>query len=113
MLLPEQGHLLRIFVAESDKYDGIPLHVWIVRQAKEHGLAGATVIRGAEGFCGNSEIHTSKILTLANDMPIIIEVVDTLDKIDSFIPLVEHAIKKGLITVEDVSVRLYRNGNES
>jgi PII-like signaling protein len=112
MSLPEKGHLLRIFVAESDKYDGTPLHAWIVRQAKKHGLAGATVIRGVEGFCGKSEIHTNKILTLASDMPMIIEVVDTLDKIDSFIPLVDHAINKGLITVEDVNVRLYRDGND-
>jgi len=110
MALPQKGHLLRIFVAESDKHETTPLHEWIVRKAKEEGLAGATVIRGIEGFTSGGTIHTGKILTLASDMPIIIEIIDTLEKIDNFLPVIDHAIRKGLITVEDVDIRLYRSG---
>jgi len=112
MTLPEKGHLLRIFVAESDKHERTPLYEWIVRKAKEHGLAGATVIKGVEGFCADGEIHTGKILTLSTDMPMIIEIVDTLEKIDRFIPVIDTAIEKGLITVEDVNIRLYRSGKK-
>lgn len=112
MVLPDKGHLLRIFIGESDKHKGIPLYEWIVKMAKENGLAGATVIRGLEGFGAHSRIHTSKILRLSEDLPIIIEIVDTLEKIENFIPLIDDSIKEGLATVEKVDIRFYRCGEK-
>jgi PII-like signaling protein len=112
-MLPEQGHLLRIFIGESDKYEGKPLFEWIVQKAREEGLAGATVIRGIEGFGASSRIHTAKILRLSEDMPIIIEIVDVLDKIERFIPLIDKAIRDGLATIEKVEIRFYRSGGGS
>lgn len=110
MVLPEQGHLLRIFIGESDKYNGKPLYEWIVQKARETGVAGATVVRGIEGFGAHSRIHTSKILRLSEDLPVIIEIVDTLDKIDKFIPLIDDAIDEGMATIEKVEIRFYRSG---
>ena len=109
-MLPEEGHLLRIFIGENDKFEGKPLYEWIVQKAKESGLAGATVIRGIEGFGASSRIHTTKILRLSDDMPIIIEIVDVLEKIEKFIPLIDGAIREGLATVEKVEIRFYRSG---
>ncbi len=110
MVLPEQGHLLRIFIGESDKHEGMPLFQWIVRKAREHGLAGATVVRGLEGFGAHSRVHTAKILRLSIDLPIIIEIVDTIEKIDGFLPVIDAAIPEGLATVEKVQIRFYRGG---
>jgi PII-like signaling protein len=110
MMLPEEGHLLRIFVGESDKHEGTPLYEWIVRQAREHGLAGATVLRGVEGFGAHSRLHTAKILRLSEDLPMVIEIVDTKDKIEAFLPVVDGAIPEGLATLEKVQIRLYRSG---
>jgi len=112
MVLPEKGHLLRIFIGESDRYHGVPLYEWIVNKARENGLAGATVLRGLEGFGAHSRIHSSKILRLSDDLPIIIEIVDTLDKIDNFIPIIDEAIEEGLATVEKVDIRFYRSGKK-
>jgi hypothetical protein len=108
MVLPEEGHLLRIFIGESDKHDGVPLYEWIVKKAREQHLAGATVLRGIEGFGAHSRIHTSKILRLSQDLPIVIEIVDTLEKIEHFIPIIDDAINEGLATVEKVAIRFYR-----
>lgn len=110
MMLPENGHLLRIFVGENDKHQGMPLFEWIVRQAREKGLAGATVLRGLEGFGAHSRIHTTKILRLTEDLPLVIEIVDTKEKIEDFLPLIDDAIQEGLATLEDVQIRLYRSG---
>lgn len=110
MVLPEQGHLLRIFIGESDKYNGKPLYEWIVQKARENGIAGATVVRGIEGFGAHSRIHTSKILRLSEDLPVIIEIVDTLEKIDNFIPLIDNAVEEGMATIEKVQIRFYRSG---
>jgi uncharacterized protein len=110
MMLPEEGHLLRIFVGESDRHDGTPLYEWIVRKAREHGLAGATVLRGVEGFGAHSRLHTAKILRLSEDLPIVIEIVDTKEKIEAFLPTVDAAILEGLATLERVQIRLYRSG---
>jgi hypothetical protein len=110
MALPEQGHLLRIFIGESDKHDGMPLYEWIVKTARENGIAGATVLRGLEGFGARSRIHTSKILRLSEDLPIVIEIVDTLEKIEKFIPIVDENIEEGLATIEKVQIRFYRSG---
>ena len=110
MILPKEGKLLRVFIGENDKYEGLPLYEWIVRQAREQGLAGATVLRGLEGFGAHSRLHTAKILRLSNDLPIVVEIVDTEEKIESFLPLIDAAIVEGLATVERVEVRFYRSG---
>lgn len=113
MILPEDGYLLRIFIGESDRYQGKPLHEWLVLQAREAGLAGATVLRGIEGFGAHSRLHTAKILRLSEDLPIVVEIVDALDKIEAFLPTVDAAISEGLATVERVKVRFYRSGSGS
>lgn len=110
MTLPDEGKLLRIFIGENDKHKGLPLFEWIVRMAREHGLAGATVLRGLEGFGARSRLHTAKILRLSSDLPVIIEIVDTEEKIETFLPLIDDAIAEGLATVEKVEVRFYRSG---
>ena len=84
-MLPKDGQLLRIFIGESDRYEHRPLYEWIVRKARADGMAGATVLRGMEGFGADSRMHTAKILRLSQDLPIIIEIVDTKEKIQNFI----------------------------
>lgn len=113
MTLPEQGHLLRIFVGEGDRHEGRPLYEWIVRQARDEGLAGATVLRGLEGFGAHSRMHTAKVLRLSTDLPIVIEIVDTREKIEAFLPIVDGVITEGLATLEKVEIRLYRSGDDS
>jgi PII-like signaling protein len=108
MTLPRDGRLLRIFIGESDRHEGLPLYEWLVRKARERGLAGATVLRGLEGFGANSRLHTAKILRLSSDLPIVVEIVDTTEKIEAFMPLVDDAVREGLATLEPVEVRLYR-----
>ncbi len=110
MGLPKQGKLLRIFIGESDRHDGIPLYEWIVREARRQGLAGATVLRGLEGFGARSRLHTAKILRLSADLPIVIEIVDAEDRIDEFLRAIDHAIGEGLATLEKVDVIFYRSG---
>ena len=110
MVLPEDGHLLRIFIGESDRHDGLPLYEWIVLRAREQGLAGATVLRGIEGFGAHSRLHTAKILRLSEDLPIVLEFVDTREKIEAFLPIIDDAIPEGLATLEKVSIRFYRSG---
>lgn len=110
MTLPEEGHLLRVFIGESDKHDGKPLYEWLVLKARERGLAGATVLRGIEGFGAHSRLHTTKILRLSQDLPIVVEIVDTREKIEAFLPLIDGAIKEGLATLEKVQIRFYRSG---
>jgi PII-like signaling protein len=110
MTLPKEGSLLRIFIGESDRHAGMLLYEWIVRTAREHGLAGATVLRGVEGFGARSRIRTAKILDLSMDLPIVVEIVDTLEKIDAFLPLIDDAISDGMATVERVQIRFYRTG---
>ncbi len=110
MVLPKQGHLLRIFIGETDRHEGMPLFEWIVRKARQHGLAGATVLRGLEGFGANSLVHTAKILRLSTDLPIVIEIVDRQEKIEAFLPVIDDAIQEGLATLEKVEIRFYRSG---
>ncbi|RLA24093.1 MAG: DUF190 domain-containing protein [Gammaproteobacteria bacterium] len=110
MTLPDEGKLLRIFIGESDKHEGLPLFEWIVRKAREQGLAGATVLRGLEGFGAQSRLHTAKILRLSSDLPVIIEIVDTEEKIETFLPLIDEAIDEGLATVAKVAVWFYQSG---
>lgn len=113
MMLPSEGKLLRIFVGESDKHQGRPLYEWIVRTAREQGLAGATVLRGLEGFGANSRLHTAKILRLSTDLPIVVEIIDTEEKIQAFLPAVDDAIGEGLATLENVEIRFYRSRQSS
>jgi uncharacterized protein len=108
MQLPEDGYLLRILVGESDKHGHHPLYEAIVLKAREHGLAGATVLRGVMGFGKHSIVHTAKILRLSEDLPMVIEIVDSLEKIDSFLPLLDEMITDGLVTLEKVRVIQYR-----
>jgi PII-like signaling protein len=112
MKIPERGKLLRIFVGESDRREGKPLHEAIVHAARERGLAGATVLRGFLGFGANSRIHSAKILRLSTDLPIVIEIVDAEEKIDAFLPDLDGMIGEGLVTVENVTVVLYRHGGD-
>ncbi len=110
MTLPNEGKLLRIFIGENDKHAGLPLYEWIVRTAREQGLAGATVLRGMEGFGAHSRLHTAKILRLSSDLPVIVEIIDSEEKIEAFLPVIDEAIAEGLATVEKVEVRFYRSG---
>jgi PII-like signaling protein len=110
MKIPEDGCLLRIFIGESDRWHGQPAHEAIVREAKETGLAGATVLRGVIGFGAHSRLHTYKILRLSEDLPIVIEIVDAQDKIDAFLPRIDEIVQEGMITMEPVRVIKYRAG---
>ncbi len=113
IILPKDGKLLRIFIGESDQREGLPLYEWLVRQAREQGLAGATVLRGLEGFGAHSRLHTAKLLRLSSDLPIVVEIVDTAEKIETFLLLVDEAVEEGLATVEKVEVHLYRSGKSA
>jgi len=109
MHLPEEGSLLRIFIGESDKHEHKPLYEWIVLQAREQGLAGATVLRGIMGFGANTRvIQTFKIERLSEDLPIVVEVVDTKEKLESFLELIDPHIKAGLVTLESAKIKFYR-----
>jgi uncharacterized protein len=110
MTLPEEGSLLRIFIGESDRYKGKPLYEWLVLSAREHGLAGATVLRGLMGYGAHSRLHTFKIERLSEDLPIIVEVVDTREKLEAFLAAVDPAITEGLATLEKAYVHFYRPG---
>ncbi|MGH9380204.1 MAG: DUF190 domain-containing protein [Thermoanaerobaculia bacterium] len=110
MQLPTQGYLLRIFLGESDRHEGQPLYEWIVLRARERGLAGATVLRGTEGFGRHSRIHTGKILRLSTDLPVVVEIVDSQEKVEAFLAELDGVIHEGLATLERVEVRFYRGG---
>ena len=108
MQIPEDGYLLRIFVGESDKHGHLPLYEAIVLKAREQNLAGATVLRGVMGFGKHSILHTTKILRLSEDMPMVIEIVDSLERIEGFLPLLNTMISDGLVTLEKARVIHYR-----
>ncbi len=109
MQLPEEGYLLRIFIGESDKHERKPLYEWIVFQAREQGLAGATVLRGMMGFGANTRvIQTFKIERLSEDLPMVVEVVDTKEKLEAFLELIDPHIKAGLVTLEKAQIKFYR-----
>lgn len=109
MEMLEKGHLLRIFIGESDKHHGELLYEWLVKIAREQGLAGATVVRGLMGFGPTSRIQTSKILRLSQDLPVIIEIVDTSDRLEAYLAHVGEAIPCGMTTLEKVEVKFYRS----
>jgi PII-like signaling protein len=107
--LSEQGALLRIFVGEADKHQGKPLYEQIVLKAREIGLAGATVTRGIMGYGAASRIHTSKVLRLSEDLPIVIEIVDTEAKLEELLPFLDDVVEEGLVTIEKAQVLVYRH----
>jgi uncharacterized protein len=107
MKIPEQAVLLRIFIGENDSHEGTPLHEAIVLRARELHLAGATVIRGAMGFGLSSRIHTAKILRLSSDLPLVIEIVDSEQKLEAFLPELERMMGSGLVTLENIRVLRY------
>ncbi len=108
MEFEQDGCLLRIFIGESDRYKGRPLYEWLVEEARRQHLAGATVLRGIMGFGRSSRIHSSRILRLSADLPVVIELVDTRDRLEAFLESVDHAIQEGLATMEKADVRFYR-----
>ncbi len=110
MKLPEEGKLLRIFIGETDKYNGKALYEAIVLKARELNLAGATVFRGLMGYGATSRIHSMKLLRLSEDLPVMIEIVDTEEKIGKILPFLDENVHEGLITMEKVSVIKYRHG---
>jgi PII-like signaling protein len=107
MQIPRNAMLLRIFIGEDDKTDGRPLYEAIVLKARELQLAGATILRGPMGFGHSSRLHTAKILRLSEDLPIIIEIVDSEEKINAFLPQLEGMMSSGLVTLEKVQVLQY------
>lgn len=109
MKLPAEAELLRIFVGESDKAGVRPLYEVIVEEARRRGMAGATVLRGMLGFGANSRIHTAKILRLSEDLPMVVEIVDTPERIAAFLPDLDRMIGEGLVTLEKVRVIAYRH----
>jgi len=110
MMLPSKGYLLRIFIGESDRHDGRLLYEWLVLKAREEGLAGATVIRGMMGYGAHSRLHTFKIERLSQDLPIIVEIVDTREKLESFLTLIDKEIEEGMATLEEIRIHFYRSG---
>jgi PII-like signaling protein len=113
MHLPQEGCLLRIFIGESDRRDGKLLYEWLVLKAREEGLAGATVLRGLMGFGARSRLHTFRVERLSEDLPIVVEVVDSREKIERFLALVGDQIREGLATLERAEVHFYRSGDSS
>lgn len=108
MKLPSEGQLLRIFIGEADKWQGRPLYEAIVHLAKKEGMAGATALKGFMGFGCKSHMHTAKLLRLSEDLPLVIEIVDSEEKITKFLPLLDPMVREGLMTLEKANVILYR-----
>ena len=108
MKLEGEGKLLRIFIGESDKFGRKPLYQAIVEMLREEGMAGATVLRGIEGFGAKSHLHTARILRLSEDLPMVIEVADTAERIEAIMPRIDEMVSDGLVTLERVEVVTYR-----
>ncbi len=111
MKLLSEAQLLRIFIGESDRYEGRPLYQVIVERARKKELAGATVLRGILGFGANSRIHTTRILQLSQDLPIVVEIVDEPGRIGEFVQELDGLITEGLVTLEKANVIIYRHNN--
>ena len=112
MKLEGEGKLLRIFIGESDQWHGKPLYEAIVEHVRKEGVAGATVVRGIEGFGADSRLHTSRILRLSEDLPVVIEMVDTAENIDRVLPALDEMVGEGMVTTERVHVIAYRGSKE-
>jgi len=108
MKIEGEGKLLRVFVGESDRWHGKPLYQAIVERVRAEGLAGATVLRGIEGFGADSRLHTARILRLSEDLPVVIEIVDSAEQIDRILPLLDEMVGEGMVTLERVEVIAYR-----
>jgi PII-like signaling protein len=114
MKTPTEGKLLRIFIGEADRWHGRPLYEAIVEEARQRGLAGATVWKGSMGFGAHSRMHTEKVLRLSEDLPIIVEIVDAQEKIEAFVrERIDEMVQEGLVTLERAEVILYRAPRES
>ena len=113
MQIPTDAVLLRIFLGESDRWQHQPLYEALVLKARELHLAGATVLRGPMGFGKASRLHTTKILRLSMDLPLVIEIVDSEEKINAFLPVLETMLGGGLVTMEKVKVLHYRAGDKT
>lgn len=113
MKIPRDAMLLRIFIGESDRHDGRPLHEAIVMKAREMNVAGATVLRAPMGYGHSSRVHTTKILRLSEDLPLVIEIVDSEDRINEFLPVLDAMMKGGLVTLEKVQVLYYGGGEKA
>ena len=113
MKLEGEGQLLRVFIGENDHWHGKPLYEAIVARARDEGLAGATVLRGLMGYGAKSRIHTAKVLRLSEDLPIIVEIVDTREKLEKFLALIDTVIDEGMATLEEVRIHFYRPGQKS
>lgn len=112
MKIPQDGKLLRVFIGERDQWKGKPLYEAIVLLARERKMAGATAVKGFSGFGRKSHMHTAKLLRLSEDLPIIIEIVDSEEKIEAFLPCLDEMVKDGLVTTEKVNVVMYRSENK-
>ena len=112
MRLDGEGKLLRLFIGESDTWHGKPLYQAIVERVRREGLAGATVLRGIEGFGADSHLHTSRILRLSEDLPVVIEIVDTPEQIDRVVPILDEMVGEGMLTLERVQIISYRSSDE-
>jgi uncharacterized protein len=111
MQIPKDAALLRVFIGETDHYQGHPLYEAIVLKAREMHMAGATVLRGPMGYGRTSRLHTAKVLRLSEDLPIVVEIVDSQEKIDEFLPTLDGMIGSGLVTLEKVQVLKYGDGS--
>ena len=112
MKIPADGKLLRIFIGESDKWQRRPLHDALIQLARKEKMAGATAVKGFAGFGCKSHMHTTKLLRLSEDLPIVIEIVDSEEKITAFLPHLDEMVKEGLVTLEKVNVVMYRANSE-
>jgi PII-like signaling protein len=112
MRLEGEGKLLRLFIGESDTWHGRPLYQAIVERVRQEGLAGATVLRGIEGFGADSHLHTSRILRLSEDLPVVIEIVDTPEQIDRVVPILDEMVGEGMLTLERVQIVSYRSSDQ-
>jgi PII-like signaling protein len=113
MKISEDGQLLRIFIGESDHWQGKPLYEAIILKAREMGIAGATMLRGLMGYGAASRIHTAKILRLSEDLPIVVEIVDNAEKIEALLPVIQEMVQEGLVTLERVRVIQYRHNKSA
>ena len=108
MKIPQEGCLLRVFIGESDHWQGKPLYEAIVLEARRLHLAGATVLKGAMGYGASSRLHTAKVLRLSEDLPLVVEIVDSREKLEQLLPFLEETVTNGLVTLERAEVIWYR-----
>jgi PII-like signaling protein len=112
MTMDQNGILLRVFIGESDRFEHKPLYEAIVQKVRALGLAGATVLRGSEGFGAQSVVHKTSLLEMSSDLPIVIEVIDAEEKIKLLLPHLETMVNEGMVTMEYVAILMYRHGQK-